>query len=201
MITDEPSTETGIEIDDEEVNLKNDKQQNEQSDEVVKKKKKKRAGKIGKTYRSRYMCIGQIHCIFLSCYYKGKSPLLTLGPSWPFTSVLIILGILILFYFYIMLSMATKAMFLHKLWCQFCIGLNIFALFGGILKNPGIPQELIDRILKEDAGKGEDNIELQDLESGSGDTKDAVQRSATTNKGRKGPRTPIKPGNIWCRFC
>ena len=66
-----------------------------------------------------------------------------------------------MFYFYIMLTLATKAAFLHKLWCYFCIGLNLFALFGGILKNPGIPQALIDRILKEESGKGEDDqIEL-----------------------------------------
>ena len=102
-------------------------------------KKKKKKGKVGKTYPSRYMLIGEIHCIFLSCYYKGKSPLLTLGPSWPFTSVLIVLGLLMLFYFYIMMQMASKAPPMHKLWCQLCILLNVMALFGGILKNPGIP--------------------------------------------------------------
>ena len=70
--------------------------------------------------------------------------------------MLLILGTLILFYFYIMMSMATKAYFLHKLWCQFCIAANLFSLFGGILKNPGIPQAYINRILKEEEGKGEE---------------------------------------------
>lgn len=56
---------------------------------------------------------------------------------------------------------------MHKLWCYFCVFANICILFGGILQNPGIPQQLIDRILKEQMGKGEDeDQEMEDLESG-----------------------------------
>ena len=97
--------------------IDDDEEKDQSTKQQKPKKKKNKEGKVGKTYPTRYMLIGQIHCLFLSFYYKGKSPFLTLGPSWPFTSVLIVLGLLILFYFYIMMSMATKAYFLHKLWC------------------------------------------------------------------------------------
>ena len=36
------------------------------------------------------------------------------------------------------------------------IVINLLILFGGILKNPGMPQAIIDRVLKEQLGKGED---------------------------------------------
>ena len=32
------------------------------------KKKKNKEGKVGKTYPTRYMMVGQIHCIFFSFY-------------------------------------------------------------------------------------------------------------------------------------
>ena len=105
--------------------------------------------------------------------------------------------------------MATKAAFMHKLWCQFCIALNLFSLFAGILKNPGIPQAYIDRILKEEQGKGE-QIELEDMESGStpGETTDVVASESShkrhTGSGGdnlRGPTTPVKRGNIWCFYC
>ncbi len=36
------------------------------------------------------------------------------------------------------------------------IFINLCILFGGILKNPGVPQAIIDRVLKEQLGKGDD---------------------------------------------
>ena len=87
------------------------------------------------------MRIGEIHCIFLSCFYRGRSPVLTLGPSWPFTLFLLVIAAMILVYFGLMISMGSpKAHHLHILWCYACITANAFALLGGILKNPGIPQ-------------------------------------------------------------
>ena len=36
------------------------------------------------------------------------------------------------------------------------IVINLCILFGGILNNPGMPQAMIDRVLKEQLGKGGD---------------------------------------------
>ena len=94
------------------------------------------------------MNIGEIKCLFLSCYYGGRSPFLTLGPSWPFTIFLVFFGCLILGYFLLMMSMAEGGNVYHIAFCYFTIGLNLFLLFGGILKNPGIPQIYVDKQLK-----------------------------------------------------
>ena len=111
---------------------------------------KKRSSSVGKRYPTQYMKVGEIKCVFLSCFYRGRSPLIALGPSWPFTFVLLLLAGLISCYFYMMLSVGgDRANPWHKLWCHFCIATNLFALFAGILKNPGIPQRLLDRLLKE----------------------------------------------------
>ena len=89
---------------------------------------------------------------------------MTLGPSWPFTSVLLLLAAMITGYFYMMISISgKKADPWHMLWCQLCIAANLGMLFMGILNNPGIPQRHIDRLLKEQQGKGEDEEELSEL--------------------------------------
>ena len=86
------------------------------------------------------MKIGEIKCVFLSCFNRGRSPFLTLGPSWPFTTVLIALGLVIFGYFFFMINMAAdKASLLHTIWCYACISVNLLVMFQGILKNPGIP--------------------------------------------------------------
>ena len=103
------------------------------------------------------MKIGEVKCLFVTYFYNGRSPLLTLGPSWPFTFILLLLALIILGYFYMMLRLGSNAHPLHMLWCQGCVAGNLFFLFAGILKNPGIPQQHIDRILKEKLGKVEDN--------------------------------------------
>jgi hypothetical protein len=85
----------------------------------------------------------------------GRSPLLTLGPSWPFTSVLLGIGGMIFTYFCLMLSMIEKKDNALIYLCYFTIALNVYCLFAGILKNPGIVQTIIDRKLKDQIGKGE----------------------------------------------
>jgi hypothetical protein len=42
---------------------------------------------------------------------------------------------------------------------------NILALLSGILKNPGIPQQVIDNILKNQLGKGSQTKTEDDLEN------------------------------------
>ena len=114
------------------------------------------------------MKVGELKCLFLSCFYGGRSPFLSLGPSWPFTIFLLFFAGMILVYFLIMVSMAKNANIYHLAFVYSIIALNLLILFGGILKNPGVPQIYIDRILKEQMGKGEDadaSSEEEDIEA------------------------------------
>ena len=86
--------------------------------------------------------------MFLSCWDMGRSPLLTLGPSWPFTTVLLGIGAMIFTYFCLMLSMVEKKDNWIIYLCYFTISLNVYSLLAGILKNPGIVQTIIDKKLK-----------------------------------------------------
>ncbi len=36
------------------------------------------------------------------------------------------------------------------------LAINLLVLFAGVLKNPGIPQPIFDKILKDQLGKGDD---------------------------------------------
>ena len=74
--------------------------------------------------------------------------MLTLGPSWPFSLFLIFFAGMILAYFMLMLSMCGEAAG-NKVYFSYAgIAANLLVLVAGILKNPGIPQKVIDRILK-----------------------------------------------------
>lgn len=121
----------------------------------------------------------------------GRSPLLTLGPSWPFTGCLLFFAGMILTYFLLMLSMANNAASWHLYISYTGLGINLLALFGGILKNPGIPQPIIDRILKEQLGKGDDADEESDE-----DDEEKGLPSIETNKKVVQPQ-PYH----WCRLC
>jgi len=112
-----------------------------------KKRRRKRVGIV--TYPTQIKKVGEIWCLFVSCYYQGRSPLLSIGPSWPFTIFLLFFAALILGYFLLMMSMAGDTNPLHEAFCYFMIGCNLKLLFAGILKNPGIPQIYIDKLLKE----------------------------------------------------
>ena len=102
----------------EQVDVKKSKDAKKTDSTQPEKKKKKSSSSVGKRYPTQYMKIGEIKCIFLSCYYRGRSPLITLGPSWPFTSVLILLACLITGYFYMMIHISgAKADPWHMLWC------------------------------------------------------------------------------------
>lgn len=54
-------------------------------------------------YPTQCMEIGAIRCLFLSCFDRGQSPLLSLGPSWPFTCFLLGFAMMILCYFVVMI--------------------------------------------------------------------------------------------------
>ncbi len=115
-------------------------------------------------YPSQCLKIGEIKCVFLSCWDLGRSPILTLGPSWPFSLILLGLAAFILVFFLILLSIAQTNDTSLRFITYTGIFLNLLSLFGGILWNPGMPQAIIDRKLKEQLGKGEGSSEEEDLE-------------------------------------
>ena len=64
---------------------------------------------------------------------------MTLGPSWPFSFIILFFAAMILGYFLLMLSMAGKNAG-NKVYFSYAgLFINICILFTGILKNPGIP--------------------------------------------------------------
>ena len=69
----------------------------------------------------------------------GRSPLLTLGPSWPFTIFLVLIGVMIFFYFMILIHACgiENNVFYYVMYIGLAI--NVAMLFGGVLKNPGMP--------------------------------------------------------------
>ena len=149
-------------------------------------KKRKKTKVTEHRYPTQYMKLGDIRCLFFSFWNNGRSPVLSIGPSWPFTICLVSFAGLIFVYFMIMLSLAKDAPISHQIICYIGIAFNLFLLFGGILGNPGIPQSYIDKILKAQQGKGEDD-DKADLESGS------------THKVKNGIIPPHKRGRKnWC---
>ena len=84
------------------------------------------------------MKVGEIKCLFVSCHNGGRSPLLSIGPSWPFTFALLFIAGIYLGIFEFFLMMVPT--FSVKYWIsQAGLTTNILILFSGILKNPGIP--------------------------------------------------------------
>ena len=113
----------------------------------------------------------------------GRSPILTLGPSWPYTLILLGLAAFILVFFLLLLSIAqTNDTYLRFItYAGIC--LNLLSLFGGILWNPGMPQAIIDRKLKEQLGKGEND--------GSSEEEDLELQQPTIRRTKQG----------WCHVC
>ncbi len=60
---------------------------------------------------------------------------------------------MILCYFLVMINMASNPNLTHLYTCYAGLATNLFVLFAGILKNPGIPKQVIKRLLKEKLGK------------------------------------------------
>ena len=55
-------------------------------------------------YPTRVQSIGEMSCFFLSCYKRGTFPICGIGPSWPFTIILLVFGILCAFYMGFMIN-------------------------------------------------------------------------------------------------
>ena len=103
---------------------------------------KKRKTKV--KYPTQVMMVGQIKCLFVSWFKRGRKPLLSIGPSWPFTIGLLTFAFLALFYFLWMLSLLQIVNIKIRLVAISLMFVNIGFLFRGILQNPGIPQSIID---------------------------------------------------------
>jgi len=104
-----------------------------------KKKKKRSPSGLRKNYPTRCMKVGEIKCLFVSCFNGGRSPLISLGPSWPFTLFLLGFACMIFIYFCFMLSMAKRRDTFMFVLAEAGLVFNLLMLFTGILKNPGIP--------------------------------------------------------------
>ena len=99
-------------------------------------------------YKSQCLKIGEIHCLFISCFRQGKSPLLSIGPSWPFTPIILIFAGMITTYFLcLIIYMGQNGNEVHLVICYIGVAINMLCLFVGILKNPGIPQKFIENRL------------------------------------------------------
>ena len=141
-------------------------------------------------YPTQCMEIGAIKCLFLSCYDRGQSPFLSLGPSWPFTCFLLGFALMILVYFVVMIKMASNPNTVHLYACYLGLATNLFVLFAGILKNPGIPSAVVKRLLKERLGKSQSGEgELSD--------EDSVDLEAAM------PANPLerRKGKLFCNDC
>ena len=121
-----------------------------------KKKKKKKVSNA--TYPTQCMKVGEIMCLFVRCHNGGRSPLLSLGPSWPFTFALFFIGGIYFTMFQFFLSWVPTVSVKYCI-SQSGLAINILILLAGILKNPGIPQSHLDRILKEKKSGKEENVE------------------------------------------
>ena len=101
------------------------------------------------------MKIGEIRCLFLSCYYQGRTPLLSLGPSWPFSIFLLFFGGFITGFFAFMISLLNNPESWKIYIMAIMLSINWLLLFSGILGNPGIAQSIIDHKLKQQLGKSD----------------------------------------------
>ena len=71
----------------------------------IKKSDPKNSKKLKIRYPSQDIYIGNVRCWFFSFYKYGRSPMLSIGPSWPFTIGLLIFAFVALAYFLWMLSL------------------------------------------------------------------------------------------------
>eukprot|EP00347_Sterkiella_histriomuscorum_P020263 403338472 len=154
---------------------KNDKPQNSKQLKSIK-------NKVQSTfaYPTQYLKIGELHCIFLSFYKKGRSPLFSIGPSWPFTIGLLVFAIGAAIYFTFMLNVLKKIDQRAKTVQSVLIALNFLALIIGILQNPGVPQSVFDFKLKQQV-----KIQRENSENGVNSDSDFDEESKSVKESKK----------------
>ena len=70
--------------------------------------KKMKKPKVNGNYPTRCKKVGEIYCLFLSCFHSGRSPFISIGPSWPFTFALLFIAGLVTTYFTFFLMMVRN---------------------------------------------------------------------------------------------
>ena len=100
------------------------------------KKAVKRKSKIG-SYPTRFQYVGNMLCLFCSCYKLGRFPVGSIGPSWGFTICLLLLvGLFIGCILYMMQLQEVET------WNYFILAvtftLNLTFMISGIIADPGV---------------------------------------------------------------
>ena len=89
--------------------------------------------KIKVRYPTQFLMVGNIRCFFYSKFKQGRKPLLSIGPSWPFTIGLLVFAFLCLFYFLWMLTLLKILDLKLRLAAMTVMFTNLGALLTGIL--------------------------------------------------------------------
>jgi hypothetical protein len=84
-------------------------------------------------YPTQIMYVGNIKCLFVSWFKRGRKPLLSIGPSWPFTIGLLTFAFCAFFYFLWMFSLLKVVDSRVRLGAIIVMFVNIGFLFAGIL--------------------------------------------------------------------
>ena len=122
---------------------------------------------VNGNYPSRFQKVGELRCLFLSCFRKGRFPICSIGPSWPFTMGLLMFALFCLGYLLFMVSLIYETNFNLAVISVILIIVNLAFLFGGILADPGVHESIYLNYTKEKyGGKSEGasaDIEMQDI--------------------------------------
>ena len=81
-----------------------------------------------------------MYALFFSCYKKGKFPICSIGPSWPFTIGLMVFALMCLGFLICMLTLLDENQATFWWITVASITINLLLLFGGILGDPGVHQ-------------------------------------------------------------
>lgn len=103
------------------------------------------------TYPTRIENIGSLSCFFLSFYKGGTFPIISIGPSWPFTIGMLIFVALCVAYLLYMMTMIGE---FKKLWhtsFTFII-INLLILARAICGEPGIKENVYLNHIKRNLG-------------------------------------------------
>ena len=87
---------------------------------------------------------GELSCLFSTCHKKGKVPLVSLGPDWPVTTILIGFGATLSYY---ILRSKLEPNWMYFAWVM--VAANLFAMFGGILGDPGVPEKVHQTLIND----------------------------------------------------
>jgi hypothetical protein len=98
-------------------------------------------GKRRKSYPTRFQWVGEMYCLFLSCWKQGRFPICSIGPSWPFTIGLICFASMVLCFMIAMMYMIEDTAGYMRKVAGTCILFNLLLLLGGIFGDPGVKPE------------------------------------------------------------